>query len=315
MTREAPPSMPAVLQRLKSLVAAARRRPLPVVVVGAVAAALGVLLAGRDAVPPIPEPAAEYAAFSLDTGSAEPLEASAARPVLDVDAFTELARRLAQERERRAQQMLDRVYPGLAFVTVGVELDPRWERTSERVQPEWPAVVEDERPAAGSAGARRRVMEPFAGTREAGLLAPEVRRVSVALVLDTSIAGNRVRRDAIVAAVANAVGPVQGRDPDVEVLVDGFRNPPPKRPVPVVAAGGAGVAIGLPMWAAVVALGALGLAWWRVRRGRRAVVPARLPAARDDDEPSLGAQVERAIERDPEAVTRLVEGWLAEART
>jgi hypothetical protein len=210
--------------------------------------------------------------------------------------------------------MLDRAYPDLAFVTVGVELDPRWVRTVEQVQPEWPAVREEERPDDGSGGARRRVLEPFAGTRESVQLAPEPRRVSVALVLDATIAGDPVRRASIVAAVQKAVGPAAGRDPEVEVLVEDLvgRRPAAAPPVEV-----AHFEIGLGGWAALLALSALSVTLVRLRRAARArpavaapVAPVPEPAGVD-----LRREIEAVIGAEPDTVARVVEGWLAESGT
>lgn len=307
---------------LASLLARFRNRTAAIVVVTAIAGALGVALASVPAGggPTEAAPAGAVAEANTGPGSAVPVEAAFDRPVLDIDGFTELERRLADERRERAQDLLDRLYPGLAFVTVGVELDPRWERTSEKIQPEWPAVIEEERPEAGASGSRTRVYEPFAGTRETGLLAPQLRRVSVALVLDSSIAGDRSRQSAIVAAVTNAVGPAGDRAPDVEVLVDDL----PTRPATqaAVAPGGWGLPfleVELAGWAALVALAALSLAWTRMRRAARDAVPVArsvAPAAPEVDEgPGLRQRIEQTIDDQPESIARVVEGWLAEAKT
>lgn len=286
-----------------------------VIVVVALATALGIGLASA---PAEPAGAASTVEAAATRAFGAPAEAAFERLDMGVDAFTDLERRLAEERRRRAQDLLDRVYPDRAYVEVAVELDPRWERTTEKVQPEWPAVVEDERPEGGATGSRRRLLEPFAGTREMGLLAPELRRVSVALVLDESIARNRTQRDAIVAAVTKAVGPVRGRDPDVEVLVERFPFDSP--PLPVVGQQKAAdetllVGVGVAGWAALVALSALVFVFTRIRRARIAAATAPEAPPPVDESAELRRSVEQAIEEDPNVVTRLVEGWLAESRS
>lgn len=44
-------------------------------------------------------------------------------------------RSIAEERSRLAQEALDALYPGKTIVTVGVELDSKWEITNEKVIP------------------------------------------------------------------------------------------------------------------------------------------------------------------------------------
>jgi hypothetical protein len=303
--------MIAAIQGLRARLPGLRGRATAIVGVLAVATALGVAMVSTPA-PARPEPA-------RTARTVEVVEAATDRPFLDVDAFTALERRLAEERRARAQQLLDRLYPELAFVTVGVELDPRWERSVEKLQPEWPAVLEEERPEAGAPGSRRRVLEPFSGTRESGLLAPEIREVSVALVLDASIAGDRTRRAAIVAAVQKAVGPAGGRDPEVEVLVDELpgRSRAPAAALPSEpgrATALPALVIDLGGWAALLALAALSLAFAWLRRARRATAPAGVPPERPAEPAGLRRQIEQVIGTEPDTVARVVEGWLAEAR-
>jgi hypothetical protein len=242
-------------------------------------------------------------------------------PPLGIEGFVVLEKRLAEERQARAQAMLDRLWPGRAFVTVGVELDPRWTRSAERIQPESPAIREDERPEGASPGSRRRAYEPFSGERETRLLAPELRRVSAALVLDTAIARDQQQQLRIVEAVKKAIGPVRGQDPDVEVLVESFAAPPAAKPVRrtvVVADPTADFAV----FGASIAIAAMGMAWFwyrRARRRRRAAL-----AAEQTVEPAAptaeGARarrtaIEDAIAGDPVFASRLVESWMAEGRT
>ncbi len=261
------------------------------------------------------------AASSAPALRVDPAESrrDAAAP-LGVDGFLALEKRLVDERQSRVQSMLDRLWPGRAFVTVGVELDPRWTTSAERIQPESPAMREDEQPGAGGAGARRRTYEPFSGERETVLLAPELRRVTAALVLDASIARDPRQQQRIVEAVKKAIGPVRGQDPDVEVLVESFAVAPPKparRPAVV-----ADVPADITVLTASVALAALGVAWiWLARARRRrnaasseaqkpesALAPAELVRARRE-------AIEQSIATDPVFASRLVESWIAEGRT
>ena len=50
--------------------------------------------------------------------------------------FLAQQRSIGTERSRLAQEALDALYPGKTSVTVGVELDPKWEITNQKVLPE-----------------------------------------------------------------------------------------------------------------------------------------------------------------------------------
>ncbi|MBI5852358.1 MAG: hypothetical protein HZB39_15190 [Planctomycetes bacterium] len=302
-------SDPSFAARLRAVLFGSRQRIVAWLGSAAVAAALGVLAITGLARSERGAGGVVLAAESQDQD-----------PPLDVEGFLALERRLAEERQSRAQAMLDRLWPGRAFVTVGVERDPRWTTSAERIQPDSPALVSDERPD-GGAGGRRRAYEPFSGERETRLIAPELRRVSAALVLDSTIARDGTQQRRIVDAVKKAIGPVQGQDPDVEVLVESFPQAsvvkPARRASPLV-----DHTADLAVFLGSVAIAALGVAWFWIRRAkrRRAVIAepvAPAPASSPPAETPRGRRsaIEDSIQKDPVFASRLVESWMAEGRT
>ena len=277
----------------------------------AAGASLGAISGGGE--PAVEEPALEPGVVRAAGRPGDPL--------LGVEGFLALEHRLAEERRARVQGMLDRLWPGRAFVTVGVELDPRWVTSAERIQPDLPAVKEDEQPASGASGGRRRTYEPFSGERRTTLLAPEIRRVSAALVLDVGIARDPRQQQRIVETVKKALGAVRGEDADVEVLLESLAgpvSPSAPKPVPVVRSRPTGDFLVLT---ASIALAALGMAWYWLRRPRRSRdVAEPEPVIADEPPPAQAARarrraIEDAITGDPVFASRLVESWMAEGRT
>lgn len=234
------------------------------------------------------------------------------------------------ELQARAQRLLDRLYPGRALVTVSVELDNQWERLEERIQPDYPVLLTEERGSArdasaeGSGGTTTRRYEPFLGTRNRRPLAPDVRRISVALVLDRSI--DSARHGAIESAIKAAVGFDDARDGGVsdrfDVLVEAFPAADAAKAglqidwwivLPWVSAAGAVLALMLAI--AFLRARAAAAARERARRiEREAAIAEVRPATPKERAHELRGEIERAIAADPASVSRLFEGWLAERR-
>ncbi len=301
-------------------------------------------------------PEADVRAIDARTGAVIGGDLEDPERALGADDFIARQEQIAEERRQRAQAMLDRVYPGRAFVTVSVELDPRWERRTEKLQPRTPALISEDRvedgsvvpgPASGdpSDGAalpssvaqprgqesRTRVYEPFSGTVETGLLAPEIRSIQVALVIDKSLSANR---ESISRAVLQAVGkPIDG-ETEIEVLEDVFAVGEMPGLEATGSAGGS-----LAEWWLVgrdyapyaAQVGAVLAALWFLRsllrrtQARDATAGAGVPDARpltaraegeaEDPAAQLRRDIERSIVEDPAAMSRLLESWLAEQKT
>src|SRR5262245_1531503 len=127
--------------------------------------------------------------------------------------FLATQRAIGAERSRLAQEALDAIHPGKTPVTVALDLDPQWEIRSERVLPDQPVAISDKsmKDSTESRDARTATGDPSAtatpavlaaptsttkketrdreflhdiGERRTGKLAPEIRRISVALLYD-----------------------------------------------------------------------------------------------------------------------------------
>ncbi|MCA8942336.1 MAG: hypothetical protein KDB80_07215, partial [Planctomycetes bacterium] len=270
--------------------------------------------------------------------------------------------------------MLDRVYEGKAFVKVTLDLDPKYVSSEEKILATDAIVSEDTTQDTTTGGSTttssprgdqntatlssgetsqttdgpsstkkttKRVLEPFAGTRRVGMLAPDVRRMSIALVLDESIA-DAAKQTAIQDAVKAAVGfseetRASGLQDDIRVLVEKL----PETPELEVAEGpgimdmarefGPTVAqilgvvlvvfflkglLKTPKRATATATlssssSASGAA--RAKSGAEVEEPD-LPQTPEDRRRRLRREIERSISEDPAAMSRMLETWLAEQR-
>jgi hypothetical protein len=116
--------------------------------------------------------------------------------------FLRLQRSLGEERTRLAQQRLDQLWPGKTSVSVHLELDPTWETTLQKVLPEEAIVKSEKRDSTDSPGGstsngeqrsaskttkREREFVTDIGERRTGKIAPEVKRMTVAVLYDRSL--------------------------------------------------------------------------------------------------------------------------------
>lgn len=123
--------------------------------------------------------------------------------------FLAMQRGMARDRTSRAQELLDRMWPGQASVSVTVELDPQWEVRSEKVLPTEQIVksektvkdsTDNSRPdtAATESGAttstntkknetKDREFVTEIGERRTGKMAPDIRRMTVAVFYDKTL--------------------------------------------------------------------------------------------------------------------------------
>lgn len=282
-----------------------------------------------------------------------------------------------------AQAWLDRLYEGKAIVTVSVDLDPAYTSSEEKIQPTKPAVVSEDStedsttggasagPGAGdpsvstaangggavnsgavaAAGAssnqksktKSKTYEPFAGVRRSGMLTPDLRRMTIALVVDKTIGEDQARIANIENAIKSTVGWLgtrpSGLSDSFETLVEEF--PELAELESSAAAGPDMIALARefgPLAGQVIGVVLVLLFLKKLlakNAGGSKAGGASLLAANDDSgsEGSAGGgiddedfeslapderrkrlrrEIEASIADDPATVTRLLEGWLAE---
>lgn len=275
---------------------------------------------------------------------------SASGSTVDSSEFLALQRARSDELTDRAQSILDRLYPDRARVQVVVDLDPSWEVRQEKIVPSTPIIVTDKStktdsvdasagasgdPSAATAATEasgprstkkdsttERSYEPFSGTSSKGLLSPDIRRLTVALVLDETL---QLGPDKV-ANVENLVKQCVGFTADR----DGFAIHVEK--LPEVAVDAVPVSSGLeslqdyaPVVAQVVAVVVV-LLFLRSMLRRATVKPVQPgpPPAEDLPEDQLPPEeglrrmrrdIEQAITEDPAAVSRMLEAWLTEVKS
>jgi hypothetical protein len=112
--------------------------------------------------------------------------------------FLRLQRSLGEERTQLAQQRLDQLWPGKTSIAVNLELDPTWETKTEKVLPEEAIVKSETRDSTDASGGstpngerstgkstkREREFVTDIGERRTGKMAPEIKRLTVALLYD-----------------------------------------------------------------------------------------------------------------------------------
>lgn len=263
--------------------------------------------------------------------------------------FLNLQRNLGDERTRIAQERLDQLWPGRTSVSVIVELDPSWEVTSEKVLPESPILrsekttkdVSEDLGKASSDGERDRnttknetkdreyVTE--IGERRTGRMAPEIRRMAVALLYDRSLeqAAGFSKED-LVSTVKAIVGwdPTRDQAEAFSTLAGEFAPVEAE----VATSGGPSMVDVALRWAPTVGqwLGVLVVVLFlrglfRRAAPRRAATPAatsgveRTEAKEENLSPEeqqrrMRREIERTIANDPAALARLLETWLMEQK-
>jgi flagellar biosynthesis/type III secretory pathway M-ring protein FliF/YscJ len=274
---------------------------------------------------------------------------------LDASAFEADERRRSAELTDRAQGILDPLYPNQARVVVTAQLDPNWSTSVEKILSDKPLTKEDRTdkkdtreagpgsgdaslgtPAASGAQANsnsqknetrsKTYYDPAIGEKRSGKVAPEIKRLSVALVIDEVLKLDQKKLDDITKLVKQAIGWDDARDGQGFALhVEKFAQ------VPVDAiAGGVPGALDLakqwgPTVGQVLAVGCVLLFLrslikkTRLKKGGDAA-PA--PLTKEQKETltpveqarRMRLEVERAIAEDPATISRLLESWLEEQR-
>lgn len=276
--------------------------------------------------------------------------------------FLLLQRAYAEERTQAAQEALNLLYPGKIMVRVGVELDPQFEIVHQKVlAPEGTMLREKTTkettengvqtgnggdPSAASAiaaesaapaGPQHRTSKETKdrdyvteiGERRTGRQAPEIKRLSVAVLYDRSLEqAEGFSQDELVRTVKAIVGWDQARDgadPNGFSAMTGSFLPP----VETAFEPGPGMTEVALDWAPTVAqtLGVVLVLFFLrglLKRGSsRSAEAGGAAAAATTDEADLPAEeqqkrmrreIERAIANDPAALAKLLESWLTEQK-
>lgn len=268
--------------------------------------------------------------------------------------FMSLQRSIARDRTMRAQELLDQMWPDKTSVVVNVELDPSWEVVSEKVLPTQEIVRSEKttketsdqmsgsaNPRLGSSTAgvadpstknetknetRDREFVTEIGERRSGKMAPEIRRLTVAVLYDRSLEDtDGWSKEELTRSVKAMVGWDNTRDSE-----EGFSVLPgefaPVDPTAVITSSSGvldlalewGPTIGQILGVIVVVLFLRGLF---KRSAPKAVSPVGdlasvSPAERnlspEEQQKRMRREIERAIASDPAALAKLLETWLIE---
>jgi flagellar biosynthesis/type III secretory pathway M-ring protein FliF/YscJ len=265
--------------------------------------------------------------------------------------FFAMQNRMTRDLTSRAQELLDRLWPGKQMsVSVAVELDPSWEERREKVLPT-DAIVKNEKTVkditdsskpeavAGDASAtstntkknetKERDFVTEIGERRIGRFAPQIKRVSVAVVYDKALAEvDGFKPEELGNAVKTIVGWDPIRDKDAfSMLAAEFESAPE---VASVGADGGfvdsalrwGPTVGQILGVVVVVLFLRGLF---KRSSSVAATQAAAPAKAveideetlppEDQQKRMRREIERSISSDPAALAKMLESWLMEQKT
>ncbi len=270
--------------------------------------------------------------------------------------FMAMQRNIAREKTIRAQELLDQLWPGKTSVAVTVELDPAWEVISEKVLPKEELLRSEKstkktsEQSSGDANAvgvatsgvgdpvttnttkdetKDREFVTEIGERRSGKHAPEIRRLSVALVYDRSLEdADGFNKDELTRSVKTMVGWDSQRDSDesFSVMPGEFA---PVEPLELITSETGFIDVAA-RWAPTVGqiLGVIVVLFFlrglfKRSGGRSAAgapsagvagaeeVPER-DLSPEEQQRKMRREIERAIASDPAALARLLESWLVE---
>lgn len=269
--------------------------------------------------------------------------------------FFAMQNRLARERTALAQDLLDRMWPGKATVNVTVEMNPEWTVTSEKVVPDVPIVktektvkdstesgggdAENDKPGNSKKNEvkdREYVVEY--GEKRSGRLAPEITRVTVAIMYDRSLEQQQgFDKEELGRAIKAIVGWDPKRDtpePSTFSMLAAEFAPLPEVEEITAGDGFASIAlqwgptIGQILGVVVVVLflrglfkrpksaASAGAAASAAGGSGAAVLPPidedKLPP--DEQQKRMRREIERSIAQDPAALAKLLEAWLMEQK-
>ncbi len=265
--------------------------------------------------------------------------------------FLNLQRTMSDARTQLCQQRLDQMWPGKTSVSVIVELDPSWETTTEKVLPTDPIVKsekfsKDATDTTGKPGGegerdkntsknetRDREFVTEIGERRTGRMAPDIRRMAVAVLYDKSLEQAGFNKEDLVNTVKAIVGwdPARDKPEAFSTMAGEFA---PLEAEAAVSAGPTMVDIAL-RWGPTVGqiLGVIVVVLFLRGLFRRAA-PRGSPASADvgggggggrvdaqdenltpeEQQKRMRREIERTIAGDPAALARLLESWLMEQK-
>lgn len=272
--------------------------------------------------------------------------------------FLAMQRAIGEQRTQQAQALLDQMWPGKTSVAVTVELDPRWEILSEKVLPTEQIVRSQKTSKDTTDSSTERSGEPANGTtvsttsqlpvaspknssknetrdveyvteigeRRSGKQAPEIRRMTVALLYDRALEKTEgFKPEDLIKAVKATVGWDKDRDHD-----ESFSTLPGDFPAPDTVLGadsGPGFADLALRWGPTVGqvFGVVVVVWFLrglFKRGQPKAEPAAVLGEAQQDEKlppeeqqrRMRREIERSIASDPAALAKLLESWLTEQK-
>jgi flagellar biosynthesis/type III secretory pathway M-ring protein FliF/YscJ len=263
--------------------------------------------------------------------------------------FLTLQHKIGEERTAQAQQLLDTMWPGKTSVAVTVELDPRWEIRSEKVLPTEPIVRSqktskdttstavartvdasgtkpDAQPAPENSSKNETKDTDFVteiGERRTGMSAPEIKRLTVAVLYDRSLEKTEgFNQETLVKAIKATVGWNKDRDADesFSVMPGDFTAADPAAGLEAGPGFGDlalrwGPTVGQVFGVIVVIVFLRGL-FRRVAPRPEPAAETATPAAQSAEEQQrrMRREIERSIATDPAALAKLLESWLTEQK-
>lgn len=264
--------------------------------------------------------------------------------------FLGLQRNMSEERTRLAQERLDQLWPGKTSVSVNVELDPSWEVRSEKVIPEKDLVRSEKVTKDNSVTPGKDASDASKGTsknetkdrefvteigeRRTGRMAPDIKRMTVALLYDRSLETNAqsgFSKEDLKKAVKAIVGwdPKRDSDEAFSTLASDFA---PLAEMPAEGSGPGiadlalrwGPTVGQVLGVVVVVLFLRGLF---KRSGKAAAAAAGASSGGfakeevkeenltpEEQQKRMRREIERSIATDPAALAKLLEAWLLEQK-
>lgn len=254
--------------------------------------------------------------------------------------FLNMQRDISDTRTRMAQARLDQLWPGRISVQVTVELDSTWEIRSEKVLPDEPLMKKEEStkdstdgaaPSEDQAGSKskneKRTREYIwdIGERRTGKSMPDIKRMSVAVLYDKSLAdAGDFDEQRLVKTVKAIVGWDPSRDSEeaFSTLVSTFAPPaevevdyggPGFGEVAVQYAPMAGQIIGV----VIVVMFLRGLFKRSRRPAEEPEIEPEIPEedlAPEEQQRRMRREIERSIANDPAALAKMLEAWLLEQK-
>lgn len=261
--------------------------------------------------------------------------------------FLALQRNMSEQRTRLAQERLDQLWPGKTSIAVTVELDPSWEVRSEKVLPSEALVRSEKSTKDATEASGAKSSDPNGtdgkntsnketkdkeyvtdiGERRVGKLAPEIKRMSVAVLYDRSLEKSQgFVKDDLTNAIKSIVGwdPARDKPETFNTLVGDFAPIEPE----VEVAAGPGFGEQALRWAPMVGqlVGVLVVVMFlrglfkRASRtpaavaAQKAAAAPEKPVTPEEQQRRMRQEIERSIANDPASLAKLLEAWLTEQK-